>query len=891
MSFWRRREESLDREIQDYLDRQMEENVARGMPPDEARAAARRKLGPVVRVKEDIRAVWGWLWLERLWQDLRQSCRLLAKNPGFTLVAVLSLAIGVGANCAMFSMADMMLLRPLPVPQPRGVLTVGSTNFQISASQYDFLRASYPDYVDVRDHSRSFAGLTAFDFQRVRFKTTPNATPSVKTGVLASGNFFGVMGVQPELGRAFRPDEDQVPGRDAVVVLSHNFWEQEFAADPAVLGRTVQLNGIPFTVIGVLPAKFTGLDQWIQPAFYAPLRMRPQLDGGSQSGASTSPLDRRDARNLSVKGRLKPGVTIAQAQAEISAIAAALEKQYPATNRNQNMAVRTELQARIKGIPQLLPMAIMLMILAGAVLLVACANVAVLLTSRAPVRAREIALRLAIGAGRVRLIRQLITESLLLALAGGLAGIALGYAGVVLLRGITYPSDVPVVIAFQLDQRALGFSLAVALGSVLLFGLGPALQTTRTDVASALKNSGDLGAGRRRFWGRNFLVVAQVAVSFVLLTVATFMYVGIRRSLVIGPGFRTDHLLMMTFDTSLVHYSDDQTHQFFKQLVDRSRFVPGVQSAALSSFMPFTVEAQGIGLVPEGYQLPPAKQSLQVMCSRVSDGYFETMDTPIIEGRGFRVTDTASSPRVAVVNETFARHYWPGQTPVGRRFRLNDLSGRFVEIVGVARNSKYLSITESPNEFVYLPHVQNPSPRMVLMVATAAGAADVTAPLREVVGGLDADMPVLAVRTMQEFYDMRAIRSNVVIVEMVTAIGLMGMLLALIGLYGLVSYAVSRRTREIGIRMAIGAAQGEVLRMVLRQGFALTAWGLGVGLILSVIAQRAMAAAFPSASRHSIDVLAYPLLIIAALLVTMLAAYVPARRAARVDPLLALRHE
>jgi macrolide transport system ATP-binding/permease protein len=779
----------------------------------------------------------------------------------------------------------------LPVPEPRAVLTLGSTNVQLSGSQYDFLRASYPDYVDVRDHSQSFAGLTAFDFHGVRFKTTPNASPTVKTGVLASGNFFAVMGVHPELGRAFLPDEDQVPGRDAVVVLSHDFWEQDFAADPAVLGRSVQMNGIEFTVIGVLPAKFTGLDQWVQPAFYAPLRMWSRLDGGSQSGVSTSPLDRRDVRNLSVKGRLKPGVTIAQAQAEISTIAAALEKQYPATNRNQTMAVRTELQARIKGIPQLLPMAIMLMTLAGAVLLVACANVAVLLTSRAPVRAREIALRLAIGAGRVRLIRQLITESLLLALAGGLAGIALGYAGVVLLRGITYPSDVPVVLAFQLDQRALGFSLAVAIVSVLLFGLGPALQTTRTDVASALKNSGDALAGRRRFWGRNFLVVAQVAVSFVLLTVATFMYVGFRRSLLIGPGFRTDHLLMMTFNTSLVHYTDDQTRQFFKQLVDRSRAVLGVQSVALSSFMPFTVEAEGIGLVPEGYQLPPGKQNVQLIGSRVSEGYFETMDTPIVEGRGFRVTDTASSARVAVVNETFARHYWPGQNPVGKSFRLNDRNGRFVEIVGVARDSKYLSITESPNEFVYLPQAQNPSSRMVLMVETAAGAADLAAPLRKLVGGLDPDMPILAARTMQEFYDMRAIRSNAVIVEMVTAIGVMGMLLALIGLYGLVSYAVSRRTREIGIRMAIGAAHGEVLRMVLRQGFALTAWGLGAGLILSVIAQQAMAAAFPGSSRHSIDLLAYPLLIVAALLVTTLAAYIPARRAARVDPLLALRHE
>src|ERR1700733_2610953 len=415
MSFWRRREESLDREIQDYLDRQLEENVARGMQPDEARLAARRKLGPVVRVKEDTRAAWGWLWRERLWQDLRHSWRILTKNPGFTLVAVLSLGIGVGANCAMFSLADVLLLRPLPVPSPSGVVTVGSTNIQISASQYDFLSASYPDYADVRDRSKSFAGLAAMDTYRVRFKATPNAVPSVKTGMLASGNLFGVMEVQPELGRGFRPDEDQVPGRDPVVVLSHTFWEQEFAADRGVLGRTVEMNGIRFTVIGVLPAGFTGLDQWVRPEFYVPIMMWPRLEAGSENS-----FDRRDARTLAVKGRLKPGVSIVQAQAEITTIAAALEKQYPETNRNQKMVVRTELQARIKGVPQNIALVIMLMTLAAAVLLVACSNVAVLLTSRAPVRAREIALRLAIGAGRVRLIRQLITESLLLALAGGL---------------------------------------------------------------------------------------------------------------------------------------------------------------------------------------------------------------------------------------------------------------------------------------------------------------------------------------------------------------------------------------------------------------------------------------------------------------------------------------
>jgi predicted permease len=347
----------------------------------------------------------------------------------------------------------------------------------------------------------------------------------------------------------------------------------------------------------------------------------------------------------------------------------------------------------------------------------------------------------------------------------------------------------------------------------------------------------------------------------------------------------------MTFDTSLGNYTDDQTRQFFKQLLERSRSLAGVNSAALSSFVPLTVEAEGMGVVPDGYQLPAGKQFVQVMGSRVSDGYFETMGTSIVQGRGFRVTDTATSPRVAVVNETFARHYWPAQNPIGKRFRLNDRNGRFVEIVGVSKDNAYISLQEAPTEFIYLPHFQNPSPRMALMINTATGAADLTAPLRKVVTGLDADMPVLAARTMQEFYQVRGVQTTEVIVKLVAAMGLMGMLLALIGLYGLVSYAVSTRTREIGIRMAIGAAQGEVLRMVLKQGLVLTACGLGAGLILSVAAQQALGAAFPGGNSQSLNLVAYPLLIIAALLVAMLAAFIPARRAAQVDPLRALREE
>jgi predicted permease len=885
MKFWRRREESLDREIEDYIDRQTEENIAAGMDPDEARHAARRKLGPVVRVKEDTRAAWGWIWVERLWQDLRHGWRMLAKNPGFTLVAVLSLALGVGANCAMFSFADMMLLRPLPVLRPSEIVTVGSTNRTISANQYDFLRASYRDYVDIRDRSKSFDGLTASNLVRVRFATTPEASPEVKMGGLATGNFFPVLGVDMELGRGFRLDEDQVPGRDHVVVLSHDLWELEFAADRSILGRAVRINGIDFTVIGVAPAEFTGLDQWVRPAFYMPMMMWPQMQDGP------NPLELRDVRFLVVKGRLKPGTSVAHAQAEVVTIAAALEKEYPKANRNQKMAVRTELEARIKSVPMVLSSVVMLMSLAGAVLLAACANVAVLLTSRAPVRAREIALRLAIGAGRFRLIRQLTTESLLVALAGGLAGLAVGYAGVRLFRGITYPSDVPVVISFQMDHRAFVFSMAVALCSVLLFGLVPAFQTTRADLVTALKDSGAAAPGRRRQWGRNLLVVSQVAVSLVLITISVFMYANFRRNLPIGPGFRTDHLLIMGFDPSLLHYNAEQTRQFFKQLVERSRAVPGVKSVALASFLPLTVEAEGLDVLPEGFQPPAGRNSLQVMSSRVDENFFDTMRLPIVQGRGFRETDGAAAPRVAVVNQHFARHHWPGQNPIGKRFRLHDGNGPWVEIVGEAKVSKYINLQETPTEFVYLPYAQNPQPRMTLLVESTVEAGQLAAPLREVVRRLDVDMPTFNTRTMEDFYQVRGVQTPLVVIEIVGAMGAMGMVLSLVGLYGLVSYAVSRRTREIGIRMAIGAGRDSVLRMVLRQGLVLTASGIGIGLILSIAARRLVDAAFSDGSNTASNVVLFPLVAVALLAVTMLAAYIPARRASQVDPIKALRFE
>jgi macrolide transport system ATP-binding/permease protein len=832
------------------------------------------------------RTFWGLVWVERLWQDVKYGCRTLAASPAFAIVAVLSLAIGIGANCAIFSFADALLLRPLPVARPGEVFTVGSTS-TIEAFNASALVSSYRDYVDIRDRSTSFEGLAAFDYLTAGFAVDATHSPKLKMGMLVSGNLFPLMGVEPAIGRSFRPEEDQIPGRDAVVVLGHRLWEEELGSDPAILGRRVRINGNELTVIGVAPAEFTGLDQFVRSEFFVPLMMSPRLVTDPKVGS----LQARDARNLNIKGRLRPGVSQAAAQAELTTIAADLERAYPDTNRNRRLAVRTELQARMSADPPDATLIAMLSTLALAVLFVACANVAGLLTSRAPARAKEMALRLAIGAGRGRLVRQLVTESLLLAVAGGSAGLGVGYAGMTLFRQIEIPTDLPIALAFRMDRRALAFSFMVAVASAVLFGLVPAIQATRTDLTAVMKSGEGIGAGRRRRWGRPLLVGGQVAVSVVLLVIALFMYREFRHQLAQGPGYRTDHLLMMSFDTSLVHYADDQSKQFFEQVAERARAVPGVKTVALTSSVPMANDIGSAAVVPEGFQFPVGKDNARVVSANVDEFYFDAMGLVLLEGRNFRRDDGAGAPRVAIVNQQFAQHYWPNQDPVGKRVRLTDSEKPWVQVVGVAKTSKYIFIAEPPTEFVYFPYRQRGrQQQMVLMAESSGDSASLAAPLREMVRSLDPNMPIYNVRTMETLYRMRAVSIFNVLITTVAGMGLMGLALAIVGLYGLVAYAVSRRTREIGIRMAIGADRAVVLRMVLRQGLLLAVVGLVVGLVASVGAGRVLRAAFPSGNNER-DLAALLIVIPIVLAVTFLAAYLPARRASRVNPVQALRYE
>jgi predicted permease len=824
--------------------------------------------------------------MERLWKDVRHGLRMLAASPSFTIVAVLSLAIGIGANSAIFSFADALLLRPLPVPRPGEVLTVGSRS-SLEALNGSSLRSSYRDYADMRDRNRSFEGLAAFTYVPAGFAMDANVTPKLTLGMLVSGNLFPLMGIEPVLGRSFRPEEDQVPGRDAVVILGHAFWEQQLGSDPGVLGRTIRLNGVPYTVIGVAPDTFTGLDQAVHAAFFVPLMMSPRII----SDPKTASLEARDARNLRVKGRLKPGVTQAEAQAELTAIATDLQRAYPDTNKHRDFLVRTELQARIgEDAPDAMLIA-MLSTLAVAVLLVACGNVAGLLASRAPVRAKEMALRLAIGAGRGQLIRQLLVESLLVALMGGLLGLGVGYAGIMLFRQVEIPTDLPISLTFQMDRRALAFGFLVAVASALAFGIVPAIQASRTDLNVVMKTGEASAPGRKRRWGRAALVTGQVAVSVVVLVVAMFMYRGFKQELDLGPGYRTDHLMMMRLNPGLVRYTDAQWRQFFQQVADRARELPDVKTVAMTTSVPMSNDSLDVvTIAPEGFQFPQGKDNATILASKVDEYYFEATGIALVQGRNFTRTDDGTSPRVAIVNEHLATHYWPGANPLGKRFRLQEADNAWVEVVGVAKMAKYVFIAEQPSDFVYLPYRQNKMESMTLLAQSTGDPAAVGAPLREVVRTLDVNMPIFNVRTMEQLYRTRAIGVFNVLITTVVAMGLMALALALVGLYGMVAYAASRRTREIGIRMAIGATAPTVLRMVLGQGFTLAVVGLVIGLAGSVGAGRLLRAAFPTGleQRNGMALVIVGFVVLA---VTILAAYIPARRASRVNPMEALRYE
>jgi predicted permease len=887
-----RRDADLAEELDSHLEQLAAEHRQRGLSAHEARFAARREFGGVDQTKEQYRDAAGLRIVDDLVRDLRYALRSARRNPAFTLVALASIAIGVGVNCAAFSWADALLFRPLPIAAPSEVVTVGSTlSIEGASIGASLLRASYPEFVDLRDRTRSFRGFAIFNGTTAGFAATPGATPALAVGHLVNADFFSVLGVEPILGRAFRREEGQVPGRDAVVILGYGFWQRNFAGDPSVVGREVRLSGIPFTVIGVLPGWFIGIESVVRPEFYAPITMWPRL----RQEDGVQPLDARELRNITVKARLKPGVTLEQARAELAVVSRDMAREHPESGQSRVLFARTEIQDRTAELPPLLALNVMLITLAGAVLLVSCANVAGLLTSRAPARAREMATRIAIGCGRPRLIKQLLTESLLIAIAGGALGVGAAALAVRAFQFIRFPTDMSIGYTFRFDYRVALVGFVLALGSVFLFGVMPAVQTSRVEPITVLKG-GDSGSARRRSWGRGLLVVGQVAASVVLLVVATFIHRAFRNDLASGPGYRIDHLLMMTFDPGLLRKTDAETRRFYQTLAERAQEVPGVKSVAFAATVPMQVfSLDATSVVPEGYRLPPGKQSVFMVSTVVDEHYFETMRIPIVRGRALQLQDDEQQPRVVVINEVAAHHYWPDQDPIGKRFQvIDDARGRssWATVVGVARTSKYLFLAEPPMEYAYFSFRQRGNSARILLAESDGDPAALAAPLRAVARGIDAEQPIYNVQTMDAFYRISTVGLFTNVIRTVAAMGVMGLVLALVGLYGLVAYAASRRTKEFGIRIALGASRGVVLRLVMQQGLVLAIAGLVTGLVASIGAGILLQVAFPDGNGITrTDNVSLALVAPAVFAVTLLAAYIPARRASGVDPMVALRYE
>ncbi len=817
--------------------------------------------------------------------NLRFSVRALSKAPAFAIIAVVSLALGVGANTAIFSYVDAVLLRPLPVPDSGSVVEVDSTSPDTRLG-----RMSYADYVDLRDRATTLQALASYDFFTAGIATRVDQTPKYSLNAGVSGNFFSGLGVQPVLGRSFRPDEDTVVGRDLVAVISYHMWDTEFARDRSVLGRQIRINGSVFTVIGVAPSDFTGPQAFIDPDVYIPMHAYQQAVPGTNADYLTS----RNRRGSVLLGRLKPGAHPAEAQAELRTIARALASQYPETNRDRTVTVLNYLRARFENSPTDATLALTLLGITGLVLLIACANVANLLLGRGAARAKEIAIRMAIGASRGALVRQLLTESLVLAILGGLAGIGIGFLGVRFLGAIPIPSDFPISLGIRMDSRLLVFSLLISLVTGAAFGLVPALRATRGTLASTIK-AGDTGPARmsalRGFLtGRNVLVTAQLALSVVLLVFSADCVRGFQAAWRVDPGFRLDHTLFFSLDPGIQQYNEDKTRNFYKELIARLHDSAGVTDVSMSSTLPFSTGQNARQYFPSGERRPKSGAAPLAYSYKVDDRYFPLMETKIVRGRGIDSRDTAKSPRVAVINEVLADKLFPNGDPIGRRFRLDSPDGPDLQVIGVAKKGIYTYWAEPPQEAVFTPLTQDYSSQMYVEMRTQGDPASLAAAVRENVRALDPAMPIFRISSMTAFFHDRAMLGPRLIAQIVTATGLMGLLMAVIGLYGVVAYAVSRRTREIGIRLAVGATPARVMRMVLRQGVVFAAVGLAIGMALVIpIAHNVVPFFVVGVNPAGAAVLFAVSAILAA---AMLAAcWMPARRAAAVDPTRSLRQE
>ncbi|HEX8354595.1 MAG TPA: ABC transporter permease [Pyrinomonadaceae bacterium] len=817
-------------------------------------------------------------------KDVRFGLRVLWKSKGFTVVAVLTLGLGVGVNTAIFSGVSAFVLRPLPgAGDPDALVHPFETSADGSGGYSDF---SYPDLLDYAAQTDVFDGMIAYTMAQAALGERDQT--DVMWGQLVTGNFFDVLRVRMLHGRGFFPEEDRTPGTHPVVVLSHELWRTRFNSDAAVVGRTVQLNGRPFTVVGVTAEEFRGSKWALGMKFWVPMMSKQMVLGGSNDWQT-----QRGNHWLEVMARLKRGVTLEQAAAAMTAVAVRLEQQYPAArNKNVRVAVVTEQMGRwddLAGVVRLssgLAMAVV-----GLVLLVACANVANMMLARSVARRREIAIRLALGAGRWRVVRQLLVESVMLALAGGALGLVLSFWMTDAMTAFFPSVAYQIVLDVSPDGRALAFTLAVALLTGLVFGLAPALQATRPDLVPVLKDKpGDAGRARRLSL-RNALVVAQVALSLVVLVCAALFVQSFRHAKGIDPGFATSGALLVSVNPGLFGYAPEQGRDFYRRLGERVRGLPGVEAAGFIDRLPLGDGSSSWGPVyPAEQPPPPPGEGLDSFSEVVNPGYFKAMRIPLVEGRDFDDRDRAGLvPEAVVVNEALARRLWPGERSfVGRRMSLGRDNPDALEVVGVARDHKVRTLGESPRNLMYVSVDQTYRGGMTLVVRAPGAGEGVVSGVRAAVRELDARMPLYDVKTMEQHLTWAFWAQNMA-ASLAAAFGLLALALAAVGLYGVVAYTVARRTHEIGVRVALGAQARDVLRIVLGQGMALTLAGLGAGLVGAYVLARLLGSLLYGISPG--DPATYILVALLLAAVALLACLVPARRATKVDPMVALRYE
>jgi macrolide transport system ATP-binding/permease protein len=859
----------ITEEWQFHIDLRMEENIRRGMSPEEARRSAEQHFGNAGYIKDVSWDLRGGGIMEKLWHDVRFGMRQLRRSPGFTFVALLSLGLGIGGNAVIFSLLSTILLRPLPISHPEQVFAINQGK-EKDASYSQAM--SYPNYKDVRDRNEVLSGMAAYRFDPM--SVSHNGSNERVWGYLVSGNYFDVLGVQGFLGRTFTADEDRTPNSRPVTVLSYGCWQRRFGGDPAIVGSSFNINGHTFTAIGVAPPGFTGTESVFTPEFWVPSMMQEWIEAGSG-------LEYRGNGQWLPLGRLKPGISVEQARAQLNTVARQLGQEFPKTDEGMTFRLTPPglVDPNLRRAVIAFSGALMLTVLL--VLLIACTNLASLLLARATRRRKEIAVRMAIGATRARLAWQLLTESVMLSVMGAAFGLAIGQALIVVARASLPQTDFALTLDLRMDWRVVSFVVALAFVTGIGFGLLPALNASRYDVVSTLKED---TIGGRRAWLRTLLVVMQVALSFVLLITAGLTVRSLQHTQVLGPGFDPNHAVTMAVDLGLQGYDEKRGENFYEQSAERVRALPGVKSAGWVARLPLALEVNRTSAYPDGQAEPGTEEMPSAVYESVSPDYFATMSIPIVGGRDFAGSDTAKSPGVVIVNETLAERFWPGENPVGKRLHSGNTD--VLEVVGVAKNGKYQSLGEIPALAIYYPLTQQYSTHASLVVRTNLDPGAQISSVRSEVQKLDPQLPIYGAKTLNEHMRLALfpLHAGAVVAG---GFALLAMILAAIGIYGVMAYSVGQRTQEIGIRMALGASAGNVWRMVLKQGVIITVIGMVLGLACAIGLSGVVASMLYGVS--ATDPLTFLMMTPLLSGVALAACYFPARRATKVDPVIAIK--